>query len=52
MISTYRDALYRWDTTTQHAVDFACDLVGRDFTEAEWARFFGTRPYQQTCPQS
>ena len=50
VITTYTDALYEWDTTTEHAVDFACDLVGRDFTEAEWSRFFGTRAYRQTCP--
>lgn len=26
-------------------------LVGRDFTEAEWSRWFGTRPYRTTCPE-
>ena len=50
VIGTYTDALYEWDTTTEHAVDFACALVGRDFTEAEWRRWFGERPYQPTCP--
>ena len=49
VIGTYTDALYEWDTTTEHAIDFACALVGRDFTEAEWRRWFGERPYQPTC---
>jgi hypothetical protein len=42
--------VYRWDTRTESATAFACRLAGRAFTEAEWAEFFGDRPYEATCP--
>jgi WD40 repeat protein len=44
-------AVYRWDTRPEYAVEFACRLAGRDFTEEEWAEQFGDRPYQHVCPQ-
>jgi len=51
LISTYDDGpVWLWDTDADRAVDFACRVAGRDFTEAEWAAQFGTRPYQETCP--
>jgi hypothetical protein len=39
-----------WDTRVEDAVDFACAVAGRDFTQAEWTEQFGDRPYQQACP--
>ena len=33
------------------AIEFACRVAGRDFTEDEWADHFGDRPYQHVCPQ-
>ena len=45
-------AVYEWDTRGQRAVEFACRLAGRDFTEQEWTQEFGDRPFQQTCPGS
>jgi WD40 repeat protein len=50
VIGTYTDALYEWDTSSGRAVEFACALVGRDFTEPEWDRWFAPRPYRETCP--
>ena len=38
-----------WDTRVQSALDFACRVAGRDFTEAEWVEQFGDRPYQRVC---
>ena len=29
----------------------ACQLAGRNLTQAEWAQYLGDLPYQQTCPQ-
>ena len=43
--------VYEWDTDVEHAVQFACRVAGRDFTEAEWSAQFGDRPYRETCPQ-
>jgi WD40 repeat protein len=42
--------VYEWDTSVEHAIDFACRAAGRDFTEAEWSRHFGGRPFAETCP--
>jgi DNA-binding SARP family transcriptional activator/WD40 repeat protein len=42
--------IFRWDTHLARAVDFACSVAGRDFSQREWAEQFGDRPFQQTCP--
>ena len=42
-------SLFEWDTSIDHAVDFACRVVGRGLNEAEWAMAFGSRPYQDVC---
>ena len=48
-IASVMDAVYRWDTRPEHALDFACRLAGRGFTEVEWAEQFGDLPYLHTC---
>jgi WD40 repeat protein len=45
----YEGPIYEWDTRIGHAIEFACAVAGRDFTEAEWKDEFGERPYQPTC---
>ncbi|MBA3781424.1 MAG: winged helix-turn-helix domain-containing protein [Nocardioides sp.] len=51
LIATESDGpVYVWDTDVERAVDFACLVAGRGFTEAEWSAQFGDRPYQETCP--
>ncbi len=46
----FEGAVYRWDTSPDYALEFACRLAGRDLTEGEWAEQFGDRPFQETCP--
>jgi WD40 repeat protein len=46
----WQGPVYEWDTRIEFAIEFACRVAGRDFTEAEWKDHFGDRPYQQTCP--
>jgi WD40 repeat protein len=43
-------AVFEWDTRPEYAVEFACRVADRDFTQAEWTEQFGDRPYQPTCP--
>jgi WD40 repeat protein len=43
-------SVYEWDSRPRRAIDFACRVAGRDFTEQEWAQEFGARPYRPTCP--
>jgi WD40 repeat protein len=50
LITTDYGGQYYWDTSTAHAVEFACRLAGRDLTEAEWRQAFDDRPWQPTCP--
>ena len=44
--------VYEWDTSIDDAIKYACQMAGRDLTEAEWAKEFGDRPYQETCPDN
>ena len=52
IVPWHRDpAVYAWDPSAERAVEFACQAVGRDLTEAEWAEHFPGQPYQSVCPQ-
>jgi hypothetical protein len=42
--------VYTWDTRPAHWVEFACQMVGRNFTNDEWNAVFEERPYRKTCP--
>ncbi|MGZ8743663.1 MAG: nSTAND1 domain-containing NTPase [Nocardioides sp.] len=43
-------AVYRWDTSPERAVEFACAAAGRGLTETEWRQHLGPAPYVETCP--
>lgn len=40
-----------WPTNLQTWVRFACQVAGRDLTEAEWSDLLPDRPYQHICAQ-
>jgi WD40 repeat protein len=42
--------VYRWETGIDRAIDFACQMAGRNLTEEEWAEFLPTQPYREVCP--
>jgi WD40 repeat protein len=50
VIGSYDDGIYRWDTRLEGAMETACRMAGRDLTTQEWQETFGSRPYEQTCP--
>jgi DNA-binding SARP family transcriptional activator/WD40 repeat protein len=50
-IASYDGTVYRWETDLDRAIDFACQMAGRDLTEEEWAEFLPAQPYQAVCPQ-
>ena len=50
-IASYDGTVYRWDTSLERALDFACQMAGRDLTEQEWAQVLPTQPYRSVCPQ-
>jgi WD40 repeat protein len=49
-IASFNGAIYTWDTRPQHWVKYACTVVGRNLTKAEWRDTFGDRRYHRTCP--
>ena len=52
LIATFVGDVYTWDTRPAHWVDFACQVVGRNFTTEEWNAVFDDRPYRKTCPDN
>ena len=40
-----------WDMDPRLWIEKACERVGRNFTQAEWAQFFGEENYRKTCEQ-
>ena len=50
LISSSAGAILSWDTRPQHAIEFACQIAGRNLTPDEWRDALGDRPYHETCP--
>jgi WD40 repeat protein/DNA-binding SARP family transcriptional activator len=50
-IASYDGRVYRWDTDVERALDFACQMAGRDLTVEEWEEFLPAQPYQSVCPE-
>jgi len=51
VIASYDGRVYRWETDLERAIDFACQMAGRDLTEKEWEAFLPAQPYQSVCPE-
>jgi hypothetical protein len=51
LIPAFDGSEYEWDISLDHAVDFACRIVGRSVTQAEWNAVLPNEPYQETCPE-
>ncbi len=49
-IASYDGKVYRWETDLDRAIDFACQMAGRDLTDEEWEQFLPAQPYQSVCP--
>ena len=52
MLASYDGRVYQWDTDFDHALEFACQMAGRNLTESEWERALPDLPYEETCPSS
>jgi WD40 repeat protein len=44
-------SITEWLIDTQAIFDKACQIVGRNFTQAEWTQYFPGEEYRITCPQ-
>ena len=49
-ISSWDGAVYEWDTSLEHATDFACDVIGHGFTSSEWELLLPNHTFEDTCP--
>jgi WD40 repeat protein len=50
LITSVLSGMLRWRTGAGRAVEFACQVAGRDLTASEWRVHLGERPYEETCP--
>ena len=50
LISAGADTIRLWPTLQSIQAN-RCQLVGRNFTQTEWERYFGDEPYRLTCDQ-
>lgn len=41
-----------WSTDAEEWIVQACKKVGRNFSQAEWEKYFISMPYRKTCPQN
>ena len=40
-----------WTLDANELVGLACQMAGRNLTQAEWVQYFGEEPYHITCEQ-
>jgi WD40 repeat protein len=50
--SSLEGAVYTFELDSEHWIDVACTIAGRNLTEKEWSDAFGDRPYRETCSPS
>jgi hypothetical protein len=41
--------MYVWQWNIEDVRTLACELVGRDLTEAEWDKYLPSTEYRETC---
>lgn len=52
LVSSSHDSnIISWTLDTVLLIEKACQRAGRNFTQAEWQRYFLGEPYRKTCPQ-
>ena len=49
VLAPYTDSFYRWDTSGDRMIEFACRAAAGDLDDAEWQDWFGNRPFRETC---
>jgi WD40 repeat protein len=51
LMSSMDGTVSTWDTRPEQWVRHACEIAGRNLTQAEWLEVLPDRPYRATCPQ-
>jgi WD40 repeat protein/DNA-binding SARP family transcriptional activator len=50
-IASHDGTIYRWETDLDRAVDFACQMAGRNLSNEEWGEILPAQPYESVCPE-
>jgi WD40 repeat protein len=48
---TWDGTIIMWDLNPQSWINQSCQIVGRNLTRAEWAKYFLGEEYRKTCQQ-
>ncbi len=51
LIAAWDGTVYEWDTSIEHAVDFACHVLGHGLTRAQWHQLLPNHPFEPVCPE-
>ena len=49
-IASYDGKVYWWQTDLDRAIEFACQMAGRNLTDEEWKEFLPAQPTRSVCP--
>jgi hypothetical protein len=52
LLASYDGRVFSWDTDFDRALEFACQMAGRNLTESEWEAALPDLAYEETCPSS
>jgi hypothetical protein len=47
----FGELIFGEEASIQDLIHAACEIAGRNFTQAEWQEYFPGEPYRTTCPQ-
>jgi DNA-binding beta-propeller fold protein YncE len=49
LAASFAGHVFRWDPSTQHALDFACRVTGRGLSPSEWREILPDEAWRPTC---
>jgi DNA-binding SARP family transcriptional activator/WD40 repeat protein len=50
LLAAWDGAVYEWDTSIDHATDFACHVVGHGLTRIQWQQLLPNHAFKPICP--
>jgi WD40 repeat protein len=51
LLAAWDGATYEWDTSVDHAMNFACDVVGHGLTRLHWQQVLPNHAFEPICPK-
>ncbi len=50
LLAAWDGAVYEWDTDINHAINFACDVIGHGLTQIQWQQLLPNHAFKPICP--